>query len=238
MLTAIRRRRGAWAIAASILAHLGVLTVVLLQHPTLVIPVEPSGPPEAIIPILILPRTPPPAAGQGAKPTPIQLHRRQLRNLPAETPVAPVVIAPPKPAEAPPQAPAPPAPKEAPTPPPPSNAVRATLRTTLGCNDLKLPGLSREDRTACLERLGRGARDAPYLAQPLSAEKRAALDQAGAAKLANRARLEAPMGAPGPPQPSDYDGDPYVSGAGATIFGPVTHPPSKRAAPKLGPLPP
>jgi hypothetical protein len=238
MLTAIRRRQGAWAIAASILAHLGVLTAVLLQHPTLTIPAEPSGPPEAIIPILILPRTPPPPAGQGARPTPIQLHRRQLRNLPAETPVAPVVIAPPKPAEAPPQAPGPPAPKEPPAPAPPSNAVRATLRTTLGCTDVKLPGLSREERTACLERLGRGARDAPYLAQPLSAEKRAALEEAGAAKLANRARLEAPMARPGPPQPSDYDGDPYVTGVAANIFGPVTHPPSKRAAPKLGPLPP
>jgi hypothetical protein len=238
MLTAIRRRRGAWAIAASILAHLGVLTAVLLQHPTLVIPAEPSGPPEAIIPILILPRTPPPAAGQGARPTPIQLHRRQLRNLPAETPVAPVVIAAPKPAEAAPQAPGPPAPKEAPAPPPPSNAVRATLRTTLGCTDLKLPGLSREERTACLERLGRGARDAPYLAQPLSPDKRAVLDQAGAAKLANRARIEAPWAAPGLPQPSDYDGEPYVSGAGQSMLGPVTHPPSKRAAPKLQPLPP
>ena len=231
MLTAIRRR-GAWAIAASILAHLGVLTAVLLKHPTLVIPAEPSGPPEAIIPILILPHTPPPAPGQAAKPAPIQLHRRQLRNRPAETPVAPVVIAPPKPAEAPPQAPGPPAPKETPAPPPASSAVSATLRTTLGCT---APGLSREERVACLERLGRGARDAPYFGQPLSAEKRTALDDAGAAKLAARARLEAPMARPGPPQPADYDGEPDLP---HNALPPPTHTPSKRAAPKLGPLPP
>jgi hypothetical protein len=232
MLTA-RRRQSSWAVAASVLAHLGVLTAVLLQHPTLVIPVEPSGPPEAIIPILILPRTPPPAAGQSAKPTPIQLHRRQLRNMPAETPMAPVVIAPPKPAEAPPQAPGPPAPKEAPPPPPPSSAVRATLRTTLGCT---APGLSRDERAACLERLGRGARDAPYFGQPLSAEKRATLDQAGAAKLASRAALEghAPT-QEGLPQPSSYDGEPDLP---HNALPAPTHTPSKRAAPKLGPLPP
>jgi hypothetical protein len=234
MLTA-RRRRGAWAIAASVVAHLGVLTAVLLQHPTLTIPEEPGGPPQAVIPILIMPRTPPPVAGRGARPAPIQLHRRQQRNLPLESPVAPVVIPPPKPAEAPPQPPGPPAAKEPQPPPPPSSAVRATLRTTLGCNDVRL---SRDERAGCLERLGRGAHDAPYFSQPLSAEKRAAYDQAGAAKLANRAGLELPPPRPGPPPPSDYDGDPYVTGVATSVFGPVTHPPSKRAAPKLGPLPP
>jgi hypothetical protein len=234
MLTA-RRRQSSWAVAASVLAHLGVLTAVLLQHPTLTLPVEPGGPPEAIIPVLILPRTPPPAAGRGAKPAPIQLHRRALRNQPAETPVAPVVIAPPKPAEAPAQPVGPPAPKEAPAPPPPSDAVRTTLRTTLGCNDLRL---SRDERATCQERLGRGARDAPYIGQPLSGEKRAAYEAAGAAKLANRAALEQLPPRPGPPQPSDYDGDPYVNGVATSVFGPVTHPPSKRAAPKLGRLPP
>ena len=234
MLTA-RRRRRSWAVAASVLAHLGVLIAVLLQHPTLTIPVEPGGPPEAIIPVLILPRTPAPLAGHGAKPVPIQLHRRLLRNLPDLPPVAPVVIAPPKPAEAPAQAAGPAAPKAAAQPPPPSNAVRAMLRTTLGCTDVRL---SRDERAGCLERLGRGARDAPYIGQPLSGEKRAAYDQAGAAKLANRAALETPMARPGPPQPSDYDGDPYVTGLATSVFGPVTHPPSKRAAPKLGRLPP
>ena len=100
MQTAKGRRRS-WAIVASVLAHLGVLTAVLSQHPTLTIPVEPGGPPEAIIPLLILPRTPAPLASRGAKPAPIQLHRRAPRNQPMEPPVAPVVIPPPRPANAP-----------------------------------------------------------------------------------------------------------------------------------------
>ena len=47
MLTA-RRRRSSWAVAASVVAHLGVLTAVVLQHPTLTIPTEPSGPPQIL----------------------------------------------------------------------------------------------------------------------------------------------------------------------------------------------
>lgn len=235
MLTA-RRRRSSWAVAASVLAHLGVLTAVLLQHPTLTIPIEPGGPPEAIIPVLILPRTPPPMGGRGVKPAPIQLHQRLLHTTPEQAPVAPVVIATPKPVETPVQAPGPVTAREAPQAlPPPSDAVRATLRTTLGCTDIRL---SREERAGCQERLGRGARDAPYFAQPMAGEKRAAYDEAGAAKLAARATLERPLSRPGPPQPTDYDGNPYMSGAGQDILGPVNLPPSKRAAPKLRPLPP
>ncbi|THD55706.1 hypothetical protein [Phenylobacterium sp.] len=236
MLTA--RRQASWAVAASVIAHLGVLTAVLLQHPTLVLPVEPSGPPQAIIPVLILPRTPPPpSAGRGARPAPIQLHQRRLRNLPTETSVRPLLSPAPKPVEAPAQAAPSPAPVRdaVPAPPPVAEAFRATLRTMLGCSST---ALSRDERTRCQERLGRGAHDEPYLAQPLSKEKRAALDQAGAAKLADRASLERAAPAPGPPPPTDYSGDPYITGAGQSMLGPVILPPSKRAAPKLGPLPP
>jgi hypothetical protein len=232
MLTALRRRR-TWAILASVGAHLGVLTAVLLQHPTLVIPVESAGPPEPIIPVLIMPRTPPPAAGQGVRPAPIQLHQRSLRVAPAETPVAPLVVAAPKAAPAPTQAPVAIAPKEPPQVPAPPDAVRNVLKTTLGCADARL---SRDERAGCQERLGRGARDAPFFAQPLSAEKRAGLDQAGAAKLANRAAME--RNAPtqeGLTLPSSYDGEPEV----ATNATPApTYPPSKRAARVLGRLPP
>jgi hypothetical protein len=231
-----RRRLNSWAVLASILAHLGVLAVVLLQHPTLSIPVEPGGPPEAIIPVLILPRTPAPAAGRGARPAPIQLHRRSLRNLAAETPVAPLILPAAKPLPAQAQATAPAAVRDAAQPPPPSDALRASLRTTLGCSAAQL---SRDEQAACFERLGRGARDAPYLQQPLSAEKRAALDEVGSAKQANRAMLEQPVGRPGgPPRTADYSGNPYMNGAAQDILGPVNLPPSKRAAQKLGPLPP
>ena len=160
------RRRTNWAIAASIAAHLGLLTAVLLQRPTLKIPVEPGGPPVAIIPILIMPRTPAPLAGHGARPAPIQLHRRPQRNLPAETPVAPLVVPTAKPAEVATPAPAAASPRIAAPAPAPPEAVRATLRATLGCNEARLAGLSREERAGCLERLGRGAGDAPYLRRP------------------------------------------------------------------------
>jgi hypothetical protein len=232
MLTA-RRRRSTLAIAASVAAHLGVLIAVLLQHHTLVLPVERAGPPEPIIPMLILPRTPPAAAGPGAKPAPIQLHRRPQRDLPTDTPVAPLVVPAPKAAEPQPQAPAPAAPREPAPPAAPPEAVRNVLRTTLGCADARL---SRDERAGCQERLGRGARDAPYFAPPLSAEKRAGLEQAGAAKLAARAAAE--RGGPAPTtmvEPSSYDGDPDI--AHNAIAAPA-YPPSKRAARVLGRLPP
>jgi len=232
-----RRRRTSWAIGASVAAHMIVLVVVLLQRPTLRIPVEPSGPPEAIIPILILPRAPAPAAAHGAAPAPIQLHRRPPRNAEDVPPVAPLIVpTEEKPAEAPAPTRAEAAPRVQPAPAVPSDAVRATLRATLGCTDSKLAGFTREDRAGCAERLGRGARDEPYLAPALSAEKRALLEQAGAAKMAqkNAAERAAPV-ASNRPEPSDYDGEPDVP---KDALGPMQHKASKRAVPVLPRLPP
>ncbi len=232
-----RGHRTSWTLAASVAAHLAVLTVVALQRPTLTIPVEPSGPPEAIIPVLLMPRTPPPArAPGGAKPTPVRLHQRTSRNLPVETPVRPVILPTPKPVAAIPEAAASPAQtKAAQGSPLPADAIRATLRTALGCNSAVL---SRDERARCQEQLGRGAHDETFLAQPLSGEKRAAYDQAGAAKLAARAELERPIARPGPPLPADYDGEPNVGGPMNGLVGPVVHKPSKRAARVLPPLRP
>jgi hypothetical protein len=233
-----RRRRTQWAIAASIVAHLGLLTAVLLQRPTLKIPVEPGGPPLAIIPLLIMPKTPAPLAGRGTRPAPIQLHRRPQRNLPAETPVAPLVVPTVKPAEAAPPAQAPVAQKAPQTVQAPPDAVRATLRATLGCNEAKIAGLSREDRAGCLERFGRGSRDDAYLPPALAPGKRAVLEEAGAQKMARKNAAE--LGTPADSlsykaQPQDYSGEPDV----ATNAMPAhSHPPSKRAAKVLGPLPP
>ena len=75
MKTALGRRTG-WAIAASVLAHLAVCVIMLLQKPILPPPQDFSGPPEAIIPVLIMPKTPPAAAGQKAQAPQIRLHRR------------------------------------------------------------------------------------------------------------------------------------------------------------------
>jgi hypothetical protein len=235
----VRRRRSSWAVTASVAAHLGVLIAVLSQRPTLRIPVEPGGPPEAIIPLLILPRTPPPLAGDGAKPAPIQLHRRQQRHLPEAPPVAPLIAPTVTPSETPAPTLAPAAARPSPQPAPPADAVRATLRTTLGCTEARMAGLTFEDRASCLERLGRGAREAAYLPPALTAEKRAFLEQAGAAKLAQKAAAErAAPSARTAPEPADYDGEPATGGAGQSAYGPIEHRPSKRAAQKLGPLPP
>ncbi len=233
-----RRHRTSWTLAASVAAHLAVLTVVALQRPTLTLPVEPSGPPEAIIPVLLLPRTPPPArAPGGARPTPVRLHQRTLPNLPVETPVRPVTLPTLKPIAVLPEAAASTAQTKAAqgTPPPAADAIRATLRTTLGCNSAVL---SRDERARCQEQLGRGAHDEAFLAQPLSREKRAAYDQAGGAKLAARAELERPIARPGPPLPTDYDGEPNVGGPLDGLVGPIARPHSKRAARVLPPLRP
>ncbi len=80
---------------ASIIAHLAVAIVVLLQKPMLTVREQERGPPEAVIPILIMPRTPPPAAGRLAQPAPIRLHRRPQRFVPPDVEAAP--IAPPAP---------------------------------------------------------------------------------------------------------------------------------------------
>jgi translation initiation factor IF-2 len=232
-----RRRRNSWAVAASVLVHLGVLAAALVYRPTLNIPNEPGGPPEPIIPILLMPRTPTPLAGRHGAPAPIQLHRRTLRNMPTETPVAPVVIPTARPAEAPAQAPAPVAVKPQPPPGAPPEAVRATLRATLGCTEARLPGMSRDDRAGCLERLGRGAHEAAYLPPALSPEKRAALEEAGAAKLAQKNAADRAPPPPGSrtPAPQDYSGEPDV----ATNAMPAhAYSPSKRAARVLKPLPP
>lgn len=236
------RRRTTWAIAGSALAHLAVLVVVLLQRPTLPPPTyEPAGPPQPIIPILLMPRTPPMTAGGVAHPNAVRLHQRPPRNPSAPAPVAPLFIPPPKPADLPTQAA--PAARATLTPAAPiasPDAVRATLRTTLGCAEAQAVGLSQSERERCAERLGRGARDTTYLAPALSPAKRAALDQEAATREARKASIDRPI----PPganrvEPQDYDGEPYTSGAGAPDpHASVQHAPSTRAAKKLGRLPP
>ena len=65
--------------AASVAVHAVLLTAVALHAPRLKVPPEEPGLPEAVIPVLILPRAPPPTAAPGARPTPIRLHRRPQR---------------------------------------------------------------------------------------------------------------------------------------------------------------
>lgn len=184
--------------ALSIAAHVVVLTALALHTPHLFVPREEAGPPEPIIPILIMPRTPPAPPGSSQKPQPIRLHRRQLRPEAAPPPeVTPFV-----------------APKETATPPPPphrplqpritvqpspANQLTTALRGgVVGCANPDL--LSPNERERCLERLGRGALEAPFQPPAISPGKQADLDRAGQAKLERRREKEAgvPIGSASP----------------------------------------
>jgi hypothetical protein len=238
-----RRRRTIIATAVSAVAHVAVLTVVALQAPVLRIPPSERGPPEAIIPILIMPRTPPPT-GSNTRPAPIRLHRRPQRNLPPDLPVTPL----PAPAPAASANPAPPRPQApfhpAPQPEGPKGDVKAALRhSPVGCANGASVGLNRAERDLCNEGLGKSARDAQFIPPGvgMSPAKRALLDEAAAAKDAAIRQKEAPMTSSlSKPfvEPSDYDGEPYVTGSGSSALGQPTYSPSKRAAKKLGRLPP
>jgi len=195
------RRRTTWALSGSLLAHVVVLTVLALQKPMLVIPPEQAGPPIPIIPVLLLPKTPPPAAGQKQKPQPIRLHRRPQPFLPPD--VTPAPIAPPAP---PASAPSPKAPvtvfHPAPQPEGPKGDLRQALRQSdVGCANPLAVGLNKAERDLCDERLGKGAKNAPFYEPGLamSAQKKALMDRAAANREADYkyARTQPLQSAPG-----------------------------------------
>jgi hypothetical protein len=202
MQTAMRRRTS-WAVTASVIVHAAVLTVLASQKPMLILPVEQAGPPLPVIPVLLAPR--PPSAGQRAKPQPIRLHRRPQRFLPPEVPTVP--IAPPAPPAA--AAPAPRAPvvlHPAPQPEGPKGDVRTALRQgTVGCGNPLAVGLNRAERDLCDEKLGKGAKDAPFYEPGLAmtAAKKGLMDRAAAGKDANIKYKEGQV----PPGISDQAGD-------------------------------
>jgi hypothetical protein len=180
------RRRTTGAVAISLIAHLVVGVVVLLQRPTLVAREMEHGPPEAIIPILIAPRTPPVVAGGHLAPsTPIRLHRRPQPFLPPEAPTAPIAPpAPPTPATA---APAPARGPlvlhPSPLPEGPKGDTRTALRQGfVGCANEQAVGLNRAERDLCDEKFGKGAKTAAFAGLGLSADKQHLLDAAAARK--------------------------------------------------------
>jgi hypothetical protein len=184
-----KRRLNATAMAISIAAHAVVLTALALHAPKLTVPREEAGPPEPIIPILIMPRTPPAAPGSPEKPQPIRLHRRQLHREVAPPPeVTPFV--PPKEAATPPPAPRRPAQPRITVQPSPNSQLSQALRGGIvGCANPSL--LSPGERERCLEQFGRGAAEAPYLPAAIGAAKQADLDKAGEGKLERRREKEA-----------------------------------------------
>lgn len=188
------RRRTTWAVAASFLAHMAVLTVVALQHPMLAIREEEPGRPEPIIPILLTPRTPPTAKAGG--PSEIRLHRRPQRFIPPNLPVKPLVT------------------PKAPSPPPAAarlgpvtvsaslaaesqrNEVRAALQGLVGCSNPEAAGLTAAQRAKCDERLAAGAKDAPFTGLNMDSQKLKDLDVSATHKEACRAYR---AGGPQPP---------------------------------------
>jgi hypothetical protein len=194
MQTAQRRQTG-WAIAASLVAHLAVGVVLLLQRTSLPVPLDLGGPPEPVIPILILPKTPPATAGRKAEPEPIRLHRRPQPFVPPE--VTPAPIAPPTPPAAVAAKPAPttpPALHPAPQPEGPKGDVRTALRGSyVGCANADAVALTRAERDACDEKFGKGAKDAQFAGLGLTADKQRLLDAAGAKKEADLRFKQAPM---------------------------------------------
>jgi hypothetical protein len=179
-MPATARRRTYGIVAASVAAHAVLLGLVAVQTPRLSVPTPPSGPPEAIIPVLIMPRVPAPAATPGARPSPIRLHRRPQRFNLDELPLAPLVT--PQVVEERPRSLPSTGPVRA-TPSPAADALaenaRRALRGRLDCNS---PSLTRAEREACRERFARGARDAPFLGLGLDRDKAGDLAAAAARK--------------------------------------------------------
>lgn len=191
-----RRGRSFWIAAASVTLHAALLAVVAAYAPRLMMPDSASGPPEPIIPILIMPRTPPAATGPNAKLTPIRLHRRPQRFVPPEEAVPPLVV--PQAPVARPSALA----TSRPTSLPSSrdevaDNVAKVLRGRLGCANPS--SLSRAEREACEDQLAAGARDAAFTGLGLARDKAAELDRTATRKAADVKWRNAPGGGHGVP---------------------------------------
>lgn len=176
---AARQSRRIAIVSASVAVHAALLAVVALQAPRLIVPPGASLPPQGVIPILILPRVPPPAgASAGKVPSPpqeIRLHRRPQPFAVEPPPVAPLVV------------PNAPAPKNGPPPigprvvaaPTPEDTMAANARNALrgvvGCANAGALGLSKEERQKCEDQLAAGAKQADFGGLGIDAGKAAGL---------------------------------------------------------------
>lgn len=77
---------------------------------------------------------------------------------------------------------------------PPGGDLRGALRgSTVGCANRAAVGLNRREVEGCDEKLGAGAKDAPYIAAPMDARKRSGFDARAASKARDRAWRAAPV---------------------------------------------
>lgn len=170
---ALNRRRRTVVAGLSALGHLAVFALIGLQAPQ--------------IRQMILP-DPPHFEVQLSPPLRPAPPDHQTSKAAAPSPVKPR-LTPPPPASVPTLAlsPVPPADKPrggigvrsapAPLPAPPGSDLKTALRGfSPGCRMRDAVGLTRAERDACDEKLGRGASTAPYIQAPMDPAKRAAFD--------------------------------------------------------------
>ena len=191
-MSSARRSRSIGIAAASLAVHGALLTLVALHAPRLIAPPVASGPPNAVIPVLIVARIPPPHTSRNTPATPLRLHRRPQRFADDTLPIAPLIV------------PAVDAARPAPVDTPRSTSgqpaqdaltanVRTALRSRVGCDS---PTLTKAERDGCLERLGAGAGDAPFLGLGVERSKAGEL-AAAAARRERDFKYQRSAGPPG-----------------------------------------
>ncbi len=201
-MTGVRRQRAVKAaiLAASAAGHALVLAVIGLHAPRLHERPFVDEPPEMVIDLF---RPPPPPRTQqpdtATAPTP---RASPVRPRAVVAPVPPAVL------------PLPLAPVPAPAPPspapragggsggavagqgagPPGGDLRGALRgSSVGCANRTAVGLNRREVEGCDERLGAGAKDAPFIDAPMDGAKRAGFDARAARLRRDREWRERPM---------------------------------------------
>lgn len=193
--TAISRasRNRALIVAGSAVGHVAFLIILGLSSPTVrEIFVDDSPPPPPVVVELYRPPPPPREARRTAVRSPAPSPARPRFVAPQAPPaaVAPLPMAPVQKAPAPPAATPPRTGGGSGTaiwPDRPEGELREALRrSVVGCANGEAVGLTRRERERCNERLGEGAKDAPFIPAPMAAAKRAGFDAAAAAKTRKR----------------------------------------------------
>jgi hypothetical protein len=168
-MRAAKRHRTIWPIAASALAHVAMLAVILVQSHALLMPADRSEADDTVIRVQLVPRPQSAAVRSPPAPGAIRARRPALQPSEAAPPIAPLSATP------------------APEGPNPAGAaagadLRAALRHGLaGCANAGA-GLTRAERERCDERLGRNMAQAPFLGAPLEPKVRAYYDAVALAK--------------------------------------------------------
>lgn len=197
-------RRWIPVVAASVAAHMGLLALLALKTPTF----RTQAAPPPTFEVTVVPRFVPPQTLKDEQRTPPPrsppLIPRRVVAPDTPLPVAPLI--------------APAAPVRAgegrgvnlhpaPFPPGPKDQLRNALRgSPAGCANADSVILNKAERENCLERFGKGAKDAPFIEPPMSRDKRAAFDKAAERKKAYRDYKESNL----PPGVTTKDGGPQM----------------------------